>query len=104
MYARKRDGGAFVRLKMNKIFEITRLSSLQYALTWVARPERDKVNNFTILPAASPPPIVKPGTITKNKLDEFINDSRKLFQENNSPTVEEFIIRQKVSTTDKKDK
>ncbi len=103
MYARKCDGGALVRLSMNKIFEMTRLNSLQYALTWVARPQRDGVDNFTILPAASPPSTLKQNAVTKNKLDEFINDSRKLFRENNPPAVKEFIIKQKVSSTYKKD-
>lgn len=89
MYARKRDGGALVKLNMKKFFNIPLLDSLQYALTWVARPGRDNVQNFTIIPAATPPNFK---TITKSKLNEFVNDSRQLFDEYNTPCIKEYQI------------
>lgn len=90
MYARKRDGGALVKLNMKKFFDIPLLDSLQYALTWVARPGRDGVTNFTIIPATTPPKNL--GEITRNKLEEFVSDSRTLFDKHNTPCITEFRI------------
>ena len=90
MYARARDGGAMVELKLKKLFNICRLESLKYGLTWVARPNRDNVRNFTIIPAATPPFEAK--GVTKEKINEFISDSRSLFQKHNSNDIQEFFF------------
>ena len=80
MYARGRDGGALVTLSMQKFCGTTRLTQMKYLLTWVARPERDGVKNFEIWPAATPPQKLLP--VTKTKLDEFLDDSRRLLKSN----------------------
>ena len=100
MYARKRDGGALVELKMKKLFDICLLESLSYGLTWVARPNRDNVKNFTIIPAATSP--IKTNGITKEKIQEFLNDSRSLFDKYNTPDITEFLFEQKETISNKK--
>lgn len=90
MYVRARDGGAMVELKLKKLFNICRLESLKYGLTWVARPNRDNVRNFIIIPAATPPFEVK--GVTKEKINEFISDSHSLFQKHNSNDIQEFFF------------
>ena len=86
MYARGRDGGALAKITMYRFGELVYLGALEYALTWVARPGRDGVRNFTILPAARPPlPLY--GT-SRYKIDEFIEDSRRLFDKYNKETGE----------------
>ena len=90
MYARGRDGGLLVRMGLLKIYDICWLSSLDYALTWVARPERDGYRNFTILPADTS--LVK-GATGKNKMQQFINDTRTLFRRHNKGAIKEFKIK-----------
>lgn len=86
MYARGCDGGALAKITMYRFGELVYLGALEYALTWVARPGRDGVRNFTILPAARPPlPLY--GT-SRYKIDEFIEDSRRLFDKYNKETGE----------------
>ena len=88
MYARGRDGGLMVRLGLTKIYDYCRLHSLKYALTWVARPGRDGVKNFTILPADTS--LVK-GKATREKMQQFIDDSRTLFKRHNKGAMQEYI-------------
>lgn len=88
MYARGRDGGLFARMSLTRVYDLCWLSSLQYALTWVARPGRDGVGNFTILPADTS--IVQRGA-ARAKMQQFIDDSRALFKKHNKGT-EEYII------------
>lgn len=90
MYARKCDGGALVKMNLKKFFNISLLDSLQYTLTWVARPERDGVDNFTIIPAATPP--FEPKGVTKEKLNIFLDDTHRLFDKHNTTDVREFKI------------
>lgn len=90
MYARGRDGGAMAHLDIYKCGYLTQLQEVRYSLTWVARPERDGVDNFTILPAATPPFPLK--SVTSNKITEFVYDSRKLFERYNSDRVVEYMI------------
>ena len=89
MYARGRDGGLLVRMNLTRIYDLCWLSSLKYALTWVARPERDGVKNFTILPAGTN---LLEREISKNKMQEFIDDSRKLLHRYNKGIAEEYRI------------
>lgn len=86
MYARGCDGGALAKMTLYRFGELVYLGALEYALTWVARPGRDGVRNFTILPAARPPFTLHP--ITKNKMSEFVKDSRALFEKYNKETGE----------------
>lgn len=91
MYARGRDGGALLNMELHKFYGATFLSSLSYMLTWVARPDRDNVDNFIILPAAASPQFEKEATC--RKLTEFVNDSRELFTRYNKGKVFEYIPR-----------
>lgn len=95
MYARGRDGGLLVRMGLLKVYDICWLSSLEYALTWVARPERDGYNNFTILPADMRSVKNETG---KNKMLQFINDTRTLLKRHNKGCINEFNIRQKATS------
>lgn len=90
MYARGRDGGLLIRMKLLKIHDICWLSSLKYALTWVARPNRDGVDNFTILPANTRHAV---NYVTREKMQEFINDCRTLMKMHNKGAVEEYHIK-----------
>lgn len=89
MFARGRDGGALVTLEMQKFLGTTRLKKMKYLLTWVARPERDGVKNFEIWQAAKPPREMLPAT--KEKLTEFLNDSRTLLNKQDEHMIIEYI-------------
>lgn len=88
MYARGRDGGVMLRLNMCMVGYITYLQSLEYMLTWVARPYRDGVDNFTILPAVNVP--LELPESSRNKCMEFVNDSHSLFELHNKGDINEF--------------
>ena len=87
MFARGRDGGALVTLSLQRFCGMTRLRDIKYLLTWVARPGRDGVKNFEIWPAAKPPRRMLPAT--KEKVAEFLDDSRNLLG-----NEEDFMIRE----------
>lgn len=89
MYAQGRDGGLLVRMGLTRIYDICWLRSLDYALTWVARPERDGVDNFTILPIE--PALVK-GSVGQQKMLRFADDCRKLFGKHNRGDIREFFV------------
>ncbi len=92
MYARGRDGGALVRMNMYRFGEFVYMGSLSYSLTWVARPGRDGVKNFTILPAASPP--FELNGAARTKMGEFLRDSRALFEKYNKGVCEYIMLEQ----------
>lgn len=50
MSKEKTDGGAMVRLKLQRIFRITRLADCEYALVWTSRPVLSKKKNFELYP------------------------------------------------------
>lgn len=89
MYARGRDGGLLASMELVRVYDVCWLSSLRYALTWVARPERDGVDNFTILPADTS---LARTPAAKAKMMEFIKDSRLLFKKHNKGNVKEFML------------
>lgn len=90
MYARGRDGGLLVRMELVRIYDICWLSNLKYALTWVARPERDGYGNFTILPADTS---LVHSVAGRSKMQQFIDDTRTLFKRHNKGETEEFFIK-----------
>ncbi len=51
MSKEKTDGGAIVKLKLQRIFRITRLVDCEYALIWTSRPVLSKKKNFELYPA-----------------------------------------------------
>ena len=91
MYARGRDGGALVRMELLRVDKLVYMSSLSYSLAWVARPGRDAVPNFTIIPVARPP--FRLNGVTRNKMEEFLRDSRNLFEKYNKG-VDEYMMNQ----------
>lgn len=91
MYARGRDGGALARMELFRFGGLVYMGSLSYSLAWVARPGRDGVRNFTILPAARPP--LELGGATRSKMGEFLRDSRTLFEKHNRG-VGEYLMRE----------
>lgn len=90
MYARGTDGGALVRMDIYRCGYMTQLQTVRYGLTWVARPGRDGVDNFTILPAASPPAVIN--SQARNRVTNFSNETRKLFDKHNKGGVTEYNI------------
>ena len=50
MSKEKTDGGAMVRLKLQRICRITRLVNCEYALVWTSRPVLSKKKNFELYP------------------------------------------------------
>jgi poly-gamma-glutamate synthesis protein (capsule biosynthesis protein) len=90
MYARGRDGGLLVKMNLTRVYDLCWLSSLEYALTWVARPGRDGVSNFTILPAHNTG--LTQNNTAREKMLQFINDSRALLKKHNKGEVKEFFI------------
>ena len=50
MSKEKTDGGAMVRLKLQRIFRITCLADCEYALVWTSRPVLSKKKNFELYP------------------------------------------------------
>ena len=50
MSKEKTDGGAMVRLKLQRIFRIPRLADCEYALVWTSRPVLSKKKNFELYP------------------------------------------------------
>ena len=90
MYDRRRDGGAMVRLELHQFADITTFHSLSYALTWVARPHRNDEQNFVIYGVEAHPD--KLNSVTRTKMQEFIGDSRALFNKYNKGNVWEYII------------
>lgn len=89
MYARGRDGGLLARVELTRAYDLCWLSALKYALTWVARPGRDGVTNFTIMPADTS--LVHKNAATREKMQQFIEDSRRLFKKHNRG-AEEYMI------------
>lgn len=81
MFERYKDGGAMVKMTFKKDLFSTEMTDCSYSLVWNARPLRDDVPNFMLYPAANPPDSLP--KVTADKLNEFLNDSRLLFQKNN---------------------
>ena len=46
MSKEKTDGGAMVKLKLQRVFRITRLADCEYALVWTSRPDFKQKKEF----------------------------------------------------------
>lgn len=87
MSLRRTDGGMMIGMELTKILNYTRVSSLGYLLTWIAPKQNNGERDFTIYPAATT-------TVTKcenarQKLQLFLNDSRKLLNKHNIGDIQE---------------
>lgn len=81
----RRDGGAMVRIELEKSDRITRVSNAGYYLTWVYTPVENGRRNFYVLPCSvfenRPEHFARPSDHQKMKL--FISNSRKLLNKRN---------------------
>lgn len=83
------DGGAMVKLELQRIFRVTRLANCKYALIWTSRPGLSKKKNFELYPA-----IFLNKSINNEELNvmrRFLNNSRNLFENYNKGIKEYFF-------------
>lgn len=83
------DGGGMVKLKLQRIFKITRLIDCKYSLIWTSRPNLSKKANFELYPASF---INKPIKREELKpMKQFLDSARDLLNTYNKG-VEEYIF------------
>lgn len=87
MSLRRTDGGMMVNMRLMKFLNMTRLTSLGYMLTWIAPKGSDGRRDFTIYPAATTE--ISGNINAKNKLELFLNDSRRLLEKHNKGNIKE---------------
>lgn len=90
MHRRYADGGIALRMRMKKILNYTRVSSLEYLLTWIAPRRSDGTRDFTILPAATT--VIEKNPHAEFRLKQFLEDTRTLFGKHNKGEIKEFFI------------
>ena len=82
----RRDGGAMVRIELQKTDSLTSVSRAGYYLTWVHTPAEDGEKRFYVLPCSvfenKPEHFTRPSDYQKMKL--FIRNSRSLLNSGNS--------------------
>ncbi len=86
---RKRDGGAMVKIVLEKNKEEVQLKQMGYYLTWVYTPTIEGRKYWYIVPASEyegKQAFFKPTSYEKMKV--FIDDSRKLMEEENINAIE----------------
>lgn len=78
------DGGAMFSLKLKKQFGQTSVAGASYILTWVYNPMADGRRQYYILPAARyENDTVFPDNSARPTMKSFLEDSRKLLNDNN---------------------
>ena len=87
MSLRRTDGGIMIRMGLYKYMNHTHLSSLGYMFTWIAPKKSNGRRDFTIYPAATT--IIENDSNAREKLELFLNDSRKLMEKYNRGDVYE---------------
>jgi len=82
----RRDGGAMVRIELEKTGSLTKVSRAGYYLTWVHTPVEDGKRKFYVLPCSifenKPEHFARPSDFQKMQL--FIRNSRRLLNSGNS--------------------
>ena len=86
MSLRGTDGGMMIRMDLKKILNYTRVSSLEYLLTWIAPKDQKGKRDFTILPAATTECLEYNA---RKKLEQFLDDTRTLFKKHNKGKIGE---------------
>lgn len=83
------DGGAMVKLELQRVFRITRLTDCKYSLVWTSRPAISGKKNFELYPSSF---------INKNinneelmRMKRFLKGARELFDAHNKG-VKEYIF------------
>ncbi len=90
MSAPNTDGGVMLKLELKKIGHIAALSKASYSLVWTSRPSLRGGGDYLLYPAANPPENL---TEAENqRLDGFLQTSRKLFK-NNNIDIEEYFFK-----------
>lgn len=87
MSLRGTDGGIMIKMQFKKVLNYTRVSSLEYMLTWIA-PQKEGKRDFTILPARSI--CFATEKAAEEKRLRFINDTERLFQQYNKGDIKEW--------------
>lgn len=83
------DGGAMVRLELQRIFRITRLVDCGYALVWTSRPVLSKKKNVELYPANFVNKSINNEEV--NAMKRFLKGARSLFEEHNKGIKEYFF-------------
>ena len=89
MSLRRTDGGAMIKMELTRNLNYTRVSSLGYIFTWIAPKDSEGCRDFTIYPAAST--AIVGDRHAQQKLQLFLNDSRKLFEKYNKGDIKEIV-------------
>lgn len=90
MSLRRTDGGAMVSMELSKILNYTRVSSLGYIYTWIAPKGTNGKRDFTIYPASTT--AISGSNHAQQKLQLFLDDSRKLLEKHNKGDIREILI------------
>lgn len=83
------DGGAMVKLELQRIFRITRLVDCQYSLVWTSRPALSGKKNFELYPATFLHKPIKNEEV--NAMKRFLVGARSLFDAHNKGIKEYFF-------------
>lgn len=81
MSKEKADGGAMVKLELQRIFRITRLVDCKYALVWTSRPALSGKKNFELYPATFLNKSIN--NEEANAMKRFLKDARELYDIHN---------------------
>ena len=90
MSMRGTDGGMMIRMELKKIMNYTRVSALEYLLTWIAPKKSNGERDFTILPASTTK--CPDNSHAQKKLQQFLDDTSELFNRHNKGEIKEFYI------------
>ena len=83
------DGGAMVKLKLQRAFRITRLVDCEYALVWTSRPILSKKKNFELYPATFVNKSINNEEV--NAMKSFLREARELLENSNEGIKEYFF-------------
>lgn len=83
------DGGAMVKLELQRIFRITRLVDCKYTLVWTSRPVLSKKRNFELYPANFVDKLINNEEV--NAMNRFLESARKLLENPNRGIKEYFF-------------
>lgn len=83
------DGGAMVKLELQRVFRITRLTSCDYSLIWTSRPVLSGKKNYELYPAQFVDKEVKNEEVRRMK--RFLQRARKLLDTHNKGIKEYFF-------------
>lgn len=89
MSKEKADGGAMVKLELQRIFRITRLVDCKYALVWTSRPALSGKKNFELYPATFLNKSIN--NEEANAMKRFLKDARELYDIHNIGIEEYFF-------------